>query len=633
MKTLIKLRTIISFYILFIVITNLGGQSFAIEDVTRLPMDSTIAWMENNYTIDSNDFHNIALLALQKAHKTEDDHTIGDIHTNLSNWHGYLYKFGSDSIIYHGEKALEHYKLAGNQKKIADTYKNISIDYMNNNSYDNAEEVLFEAIAIFEELEDEQGLAGCYKNLSSMFRVLEEPEKSIKYANLAIPIFVQELDYYNHSITLFNLIISHRLLKNYDDAYEAADACIKMVDEHVPSEVFIKSRAYSYRSEISKDKGDYDEMLSDAMEAWKIVEAKIGIEGAASYRTEIGDAYRLKGDYKAALDHLLAGVIAIEKRGMDQIWDQYFHLADTYKNLGNYEKAYEYQEKSIAAKDKMINDKITNLESEAVIKYETGKKDQALLVQESQLKQKTIIQWLSIGAAAILAAFLFVLYFNYRKNKVITAELAIKNQENELLLKEIHHRVKNNLQTISSLLNMQSKSIDDSAAFDAIKESKNRVASMALIHQTLYQGENLASIEMRNYFTIMGEAIIDGFGEKAENVTLEVEMNEIELDVDEAIPIGLITNELITNSIKYAFPEKQKGVISISMKTLPDKSYQLVIADNGVSDGNIEEVKGTGFGSILINLLTAQLGGKLDVLKENGTSAIIQFPPQIKSAV
>ncbi|WP_235297928.1 sensor histidine kinase [Portibacter marinus] len=629
--TISRIATSCCFYLL--VIAHLTSQSFSISDVQTLPIDSTLSWMQKNYTKDSIDFHDISLSALDKAYELGEHELMGDVHTSLSNWHGYHYKFGSDSIIYHGEKALYHFERAGNRKKIADTYKNLSIDYMNNNSYDNAEEILFEAIKIYEELEDEQGLAGCYKNLSSMFRVLEEPEQSIKYANSAIPIFEKELDYYNHSITLFNLIISHRLLKNYEEAYQAANTCIAMVDEHIPSEVFIKSRAYSYRSDISKETGDFDEMLKDATQAWKIVENKIGVEGAAQYRVEVGDAYRLKGDYESALDHMLVGVKSLENRGIEQIWDPYFNLADTYMNLNDYEKAYEYQRKGLAAKTKMIDDKISNLESEAVIKYETGKKDQALLLQERQLKQKTRIQWLTIGIAIILATLLFVVFYFYRKNRKITEELSLKNQENELLLKEIHHRVKNNLQTISSLLNIQSKSIENSAAYDVIIESKNRVASMALIHQKLYQGENLASIEMSNYFKTMGEAIRDGFGEIAENVLIKVEMNEIEMDIDSAVPIGLIANELITNAIKYAFPRKQQGVISISLETLPTNNYRLIIADNGIPDAKSSEEKGTGFGSILINLLTMQLGGVLNIVKENGTAAILNFPPQIKSAV
>ncbi|MEZ4930855.1 MAG: sensor histidine kinase [Saprospiraceae bacterium] len=207
-----------------------------------------------------------------------------------------------------------------------------------------------------------------------------------------------------------------------------------------------------------------------------------------------------------------------------------------------------------------------------------------------------------------------------------------KNQENELLLKEIHHRVKNNLQTISSLLSLQSESITDKSALDAVQESKNRVASMALIHQKLYQGENLAAIEMRDYFETIGKAIKDSFGEKAENVSLEVNMPEIELDVDTAIPIGLITNELITNSLKHAFPDRHDGKISITLNQEKNGLFTLQIADNGHSENGSETKKEKGFGTLLVQLLTAQLGGKLEKSNESGTATMIQFYRQEKSA-
>jgi two-component sensor histidine kinase len=300
--------------------------------------------------------------------------------------------------------------------------------------------------------------------------------------------------------------------------------------------------------------------------------------------------------------------------------------------MGNYPKALEYLEKSIAEKDRLQQAKVANLESEAVVKYETGKKDQLLAAQEQQLAQKSKIQTLTLGIVSLLAVLLFALFYNFRKNQKITAQLEIKNKENEILLKEIHHRVKNNLQTVSSLLSLQSESISDKSAYEAVQESKNRVTSMALLHQKLYQGKNLAAIEMRDYFETIGKAIIDSFGERAENISLAIDMSDLELDVDTAVPIGLITNELITNSIKHAFPSKQKGQISIALNQGVNGLLHLQISDNGQAavSGTVSK-KESGFGTLLVQLLTTQLGGKLEKLTATGTATIIQFPLQEKS--
>ena len=155
---------------------------------------------------------------------------------------------------------------------------------------------------------------------------------------------------------------------------------------------------------------------------------------------------------------------------------------------------------------------------------------------------------------------------------------------------------------------------------------------MALIHQKLYQGEDLGAIEMRDYFETIGKAIKDSFGERAKNVSLEVDMSEIELDVDTAVPVGLITNELITNSLKHAFPNKQKGQILITLTQDENDLLKLHVVDNGQNTATGSVVKKeSGFGTLLIQLLTTQLGGKLEQSTKAGTSTIIQFPRQEKS--
>ncbi|MEL6925270.1 MAG: sensor histidine kinase, partial [Bacteroidota bacterium] len=252
--------------------------------------------------------------------------------------------------------------------------------------------------------------------------------------------------------------------------------------------------------------------------------------------------------------------------------------------------------------------------------------------QEQQLAQQSKIQNLTLGIAALLSTLLFVLFYNFRRNKKTTAQLEIKNQENELLLKEIHHRVKNNLQTVSSLLSLQSESITDPTALDAVQESKNRVASMALLHQKLYQGENLAAIEMADYFRNIGKNIIESFGQKAKHVSLSVQMEPLELDVDTAVPVGLITNELLTNSLKYAFENRESGQIDITLQQDDNKMLTLQVSDNGqgLKDGQRNEL-GKGFGSLLVRLLTQQLGGELKEINSSGMTTIIQFPIQQKA--
>jgi two-component sensor histidine kinase len=177
---------------------------------------------------------------------------------------------------------------------------------------------------------------------------------------------------------------------------------------------------------------------------------------------------------------------------------------------------------------------------------------------------------------------------------------------------------------VKSLISLQSAQLNDSATKEAMIASQNRVQSMGIIHQKLYQGENLGAIEMKDYFINLGDGILDSFN--AENkVKIECAMENLELDVDTAVPIGLIVNELLTNAIKYAFPDDAKGIINISLKKDNDTTLTLKVKDNGIGKVKNAPAKGTGFGSQLIQLLTLQLNGKMQEIIDKGTAVLFQF--------
>ncbi|MCR9015438.1 sensor histidine kinase [Aquiflexum gelatinilyticum] len=211
-------------------------------------------------------------------------------------------------------------------------------------------------------------------------------------------------------------------------------------------------------------------------------------------------------------------------------------------------------------------------------------------------------------------------------------ELSTKNDENVLLLKEIHHRVKNNLEVVSGLLALQFAKIDDPNMQEVMLSSQNRVKSMGILHQKLYQSEQLAFIEMKNYFENLCENILDSYNE-TDRIKVDIEMKEIELDVDTAVPLGLIVNELLTNSLKYAFPKGVKGKIELSLKNVDNDNFQLKISDNGVGKPLFGKAIGTGFGSQLVDLLTRQIDGKLIQDVSNGTLILINFERQATAKV
>jgi two-component sensor histidine kinase len=191
-----------------------------------------------------------------------------------------------------------------------------------------------------------------------------------------------------------------------------------------------------------------------------------------------------------------------------------------------------------------------------------------------------------------------------------------------LLLKEIHHRVKNNLEVVSSLLALQSAQIDDPKTKEAMQEGQNRVRSIGIIHQKLYQGKNPGSIEMKDYFLNLSESILDSFGAE-ERVKIELAMEKLDVEIDTAVPLGLIVNELLTNTLKYAFPKGQHGNVRIKLEKQTGGILHLEVSDNGIGKSGF--VHGTGFGGQLISLLTIQLSGKMREEIKNGTSVFFDF--------
>ncbi|TPV32993.1 hypothetical protein FJ651_11060 [Paucihalobacter ruber] len=350
----------------------------------------------------------------------------------------------------------------------------------------------------------------------------------------------------------------------------------------------------------------------------------MGEERCATYRTEIGQVYLLQENYEEALEHLLVGVKAYEDKGQGSIIQPYLDLADAFVGLGNFEQALIYKDKANANSKKILEDKIVNIESEMAIKYETVKKDEALVSQAALIQQKNKTQTLIIVIASLLFAFLLSLLYFFSKNKKATKIIRAKNAENELLLKEIHHRVKNNLEMVKSLIALQSAQIEDGATKDAMIASQNRVQSMGIIHQKLYQGDNLGSIEMKDYFINLSEGILDTFNAE-DQVKIECAMDNLDLDVDTAVPIGLIVNELLTNALKYAFPEKQGGTINISLEKTKNNNLKLKVVDNGVGKTAGLAPKGTGFGSQLVKLLTQQLNGTMVERTDKGTHIEFDF--------
>jgi two-component sensor histidine kinase len=203
----------------------------------------------------------------------------------------------------------------------------------------------------------------------------------------------------------------------------------------------------------------------------------------------------------------------------------------------------------------------------------------------------------------------------------IEAETKLQASYNEkvTLLKEIHHRVKNNLQIIASLLNLQSRYIHDDATLAAIRESQNRVRAMALVHEKLYKAEDISHTNLGDYVSFLGAGLFQFYDAKRRGIRFQLDIEEVKVDINTAIPLGLIINELISNSLKYAFPEGRNGVIAISVKKT-DHMLAVTYSDDGIGIPAGLDWKNTqSLGLRLVNTLVYQLDGTIGLDRSSGT--------------
>ena len=306
-----------------------------------------------------------------------------------------------------------------------------------------------------------------------------------------------------------------------------------------------------------------------------------------------------------------------------------FYIAKAYEKKGDLKTALIYFQKFY--NEAIVFEKKSNERSlrESELKMSVVNKEKELLQKSNQ--QIFFIVALGLSAFSLLLVYRNVRLKQKSNVKLATVNLDLENKnnlldkrnaENELLMKEIHHRVKNNLEVVSSLLALQSAQIDDQSTKDTMAESQNRVNSIGIVHQKLYQGTNLGAVEMKDYFLNLSESILDSFGAE-KSIDLKLAMENLDLDIDTAVPLGLIVNELLTNCIKYAFPKGEKGTITIKLEKQANNILRLEVADNGVGKSGITH--GTGFGGQLISLLTQQLNGTMTEENQNGTTLIFDF--------
>jgi two-component sensor histidine kinase len=533
-------------------------------------------------------------------------------------------------------------------KRLQGVYAMLSNLYQFNDDYGHALQYALKALKSADADQDST-MQRCqiFTILGGIYRALEQGELSVKYFKDALEIAKKNNDRYSIALLLLNIVTAYDKLNrphetmaylhsvpgkylNPETDLEKTYIALAFIRAYITAQEYKRARPYSRllvqladsKTLLDDSKNNINRMLATYFFATKqFSEARnylarnralsTQFTGSLRYALDCRLWFRLdsaEGNYQSALTNLIT---------YKTITDSLFNVTKS-RQLQQIEVEYETAKKedSIKIKDRDI-----------------GLLTQQNKLQLANLEKASLIKNVTIYGILLALMIIGLLYRQYRQKQKSSILITRKNdllqhllKEKEWLLKEIHHRVKNNLQVVMSLLNSQSAYIDNEPALTAIHDSEHRVHAMALIHQKLYGSENVSSIDMSVYIRELASYLADIFG-VGQRIRFTYDIEPVQLDVSQAVPLGLILNESITNAIKYAFPDGRSGNVDLSLSLVDPDHCLLTIADNGIGmpSSYVDSLKPGSLGMSLIHGLSDDLNGKLTITSEQGTLIKILF--------
>ena len=611
-------------------------------------------------------------------------HKKGDLNREANTWLMVARNVnGSDNDGYF-EKAISLYHQAHNKEQEGRAMIRLADYQFQTDRLKLAETTLLQALDLLHE-SGIQKVANVYYLLSSINRYLGNYEKALSYASKCVENAARYndtlyIESYYGEIALVNDEMGHaaassewyrkclekRIRKNGDPVmiFRTAGLLIRQLNKlnkgrnalalmdslavakppQTAYEKGIVAQNYAYCFEALHNNRETEKYLLAAIAYFKGVDT--GAELISLANMEAGRFYLRHGEFTKAHRYLdTASAQQLHDRLLDQ--QELFHLlfmADS--ALGNYAAAVKDLQQYQFLKDSIYNERKSRQIEELTIQYETGKKEQSirLLEKEKRIQQNELAKeqntkrWI-IGVTLLLIVMIGLLV-NYSRLKQRTnnalqvqqKQIEKKNnslqnlvKEKEWLVREIHHRVKNNFHIVMGLLRTQAAYLQGAEAIQAITESRQRIQAMSLVHQKLYQSDNLSAINMSDYIHELIDHLKDSF-HASHSIQFKVDIEAVQLDVSHCVPLGLILNEAITNAIKHAFPGKQNPVIAVTFKRRSPNQYLLSIRDNGIGlPADFESGRQASMGMKLMRGLGDDLDATFQINNEAGTELRLDF--------
>jgi two-component sensor histidine kinase len=508
--------------------------------------------------------------------------------------------------------ARQYYFVIQNETGLAQVHLNVGNVLKSVGHNDLAKAEYWKALKIFKKTGDKNNEAGCYNNLGNIYKNEKVYDSAFFYMYKTLAIREQGGTLTTRAYIYHNLANLHLALHNTDSALYYIGKSFE-INSSINS---VTDLAYDYNvlGSIYIELKNWREAIVNLEKAYDLVEKDILSENRMDILRQLGYAYHENGDYKKSADY----------------FSEFFTQNDSFK-ISNQNSFIENE----LIRYELFADSIKIAQLKLEQNLETAKKENTALSNQINFRNYTY----AIVILLLIISLIAVLFISARRRLSQTMEheavLQIQNEElkrtliskeeKEVLLKEVHHRVKNNLQIINSLIRLQSNFMNAKNFKEKLVETENRIRSMALIHEKLYKTGNLASLSVRNYIEELAINILESYENHNVNIKLKFDLEDREYGIDTLIPLGLIINEVLSNSIKHAFYERTEGNIWISIHSNGPIS-NMKIKDDGIgADLTFDELKEDSLGLELIDSLTDQLDGKLDLHTENGFEYSFEF--------
>lgn len=523
-----------------------------------------------------------------------------------------LYANDIEKSIAVSTKALQLAKAAGYQHGEAFAYMNLAVanDIKGNSAV--ATSYFHKAIRLFESEKDEENLSYCYSQLGVCYFSQYQYENADFYYRKAIELCKKN----NLEIDLADVLVNQGITFTYQHKPKAAETNFLKAIEIYKRKDYPEGLGAAYNSlaKIYYDERDLHKAIAYfEKSAANFKEYRSDFNLISSYNGTANCYIDLK-DYRKAQEYALKSLQLSRQTGaMEREVFVHETLSRIYFALGDYKKAYESLNAYTVLSDTIFTQEKSDALAEMQALYEVKELKLKQQAEEKSYQWKMVILLVIIFIVLVVSVLLYFLFRNKKRINVLLEQKYVMTQANleqkEFMMAEVHHRVKNNLQIISAILDLQSRELKDPESIQLIDASMNRINAISMIHQKLYQSENIRAVQIGPYLAELVNDLITHFKREVnKEIYLNSECDNLNLDIETALPIGLIVAELVMNSCKYAFDKQENPQISLSLK-MQDEKLVLIVADNGNGKSKMNE--GTHFGAKLIRSMARKLKAEL----------------------